>query len=173
VEGLIQALDAGSDVTLTSGLGLLEISGFVEAGDQMLLTGAEAGSLSDVSVLLTKLAFNTRKLSVLDENDNPVDFTIDELGEQMVNAQFHGLFEFAHQHQAVPRGSHHLERTGFAVAPGVLAGMVDIELVVGMLHHRYPEPTQLHRRNELLDQGGLARARKTREGNDLHESAQC
>ena len=39
--GAIRRIDAGSDVTLNSGVGLLWIGGFVQAGDQLSLTGAE------------------------------------------------------------------------------------------------------------------------------------
>ena len=54
IYGVIQSSDADSDVTLVSGDGLLLVSGFVEAGDQLSLTGATSGSSSDLSVLVTK-----------------------------------------------------------------------------------------------------------------------
>ena len=44
--------------------------------------------------------------------------------------------EFADLRQPPVRGDHHLEGAGLAMAPRVLARMVDVELVVRMLDHR-------------------------------------
>jgi hypothetical protein len=54
------------------------------------------------------------------------------------------------------------------MTPTVFAGLIDIELMVGMLDHRHPQALLLEANDDLLDQGGLARARKTRKTYDFH-----
>ncbi|MEM4406491.1 MAG: calcium-binding protein, partial [Candidatus Methanomethylicaceae archaeon] len=81
VGGVIQALDPDSDVTLVSGEGLLEIEGFVEAGDQLSLTGASASSSSDISVFITKLLYETKTVTALTTEDEERSFTIDMNGD--------------------------------------------------------------------------------------------
>ena len=78
--GIVRALDSSSDVTLTSGAGWLWISGFVEAGDQLSLTGASALSSSTVSVHLSKLLYETRTRTAMMTNGHTGLFTIDEYG---------------------------------------------------------------------------------------------
>ncbi|MFZ7125839.1 MAG: hypothetical protein ACOWWM_06760, partial [Desulfobacterales bacterium] len=79
--GVIQALDPDSDVTLVSGTGLLEIQGFVEAGDQLTLTGATAASGSDIGVLVGKLLYETRTELALTTDDEERPFTVDRNGD--------------------------------------------------------------------------------------------
>ena len=81
---------------------------------------------------------------------------------------FGGGVELAQLGQAAVRGDHRLEGPGLAVAPGVLAGLVDVEIVVGMLDHRDPLAGQLQALDQLFDQGGLAGTRPGAETDDLH-----
>ena len=80
IYGVIQASDAASDVTLVSGDGLLLVSGFVEAGDQLTLTGATAASSSDMSVHVTKLLYTMKTREVSTTLGETISLTIDEYG---------------------------------------------------------------------------------------------
>jgi len=55
----------------------------------------------------------------------------------------------------------HRRRTGLARAPAVLAGAVDVEVVVGMLDDRHREAARGQLRQHALDQRGLAAAAVT------------
>ncbi|KPK75748.1 MAG: hypothetical protein AMJ79_09910, partial [Phycisphaerae bacterium SM23_30] len=81
IVGVIQAVDPDSDVTLNSGTGLLEISGYVEAGDELILTGANNLSISEVSVFITKLFYETKTLMFVTTEDEARQFIIDEFGQ--------------------------------------------------------------------------------------------
>ena len=59
IQGVIQAIDPDADVTLDSGDGLLDVSGYVEAGRALSLTGADALSGEAVSVVVDKLFYET------------------------------------------------------------------------------------------------------------------
>src|SRR5258708_32822082 len=63
---------------------------------------------------------------------------------------------------------HDLAAAGLAVAVRILARLVDGEAVMRVLDHRYPETAFDEARDELLDQGGLAASRPSREAEDLH-----
>src|SRR5712672_23453 len=63
---------------------------------------------------------------------------------------------------------HDLAAAGLAVAVRILARLVDIEAVMRVLDHRYPETALDEARNELLDQGGLAAPRPSGEAENLH-----
>ena len=80
IYGVIQSSDAESDVTLVSGDGLLLVSGFVEAGDQLTLTGATSGSSSDISVQVTKLLYTMETREATTTLGQTVELTIDEYG---------------------------------------------------------------------------------------------
>src|SRR5256885_16138651 len=54
------------------------------------------------------------------------------------------------------------------MAVRILARLVDVEAVMRVLDHRYPEAAFDEARNELLDQGGLAASRPSGEAEDLH-----
>ncbi|MCP4708575.1 MAG: hypothetical protein GY869_08125, partial [Planctomycetes bacterium] len=81
IAGVIQAIDPDSDVTLNSGTGLLLVSGYVEAGDELVLTGADTLSVSDVSVRITKIFYESRYLDFLNTDDVIQSFIIDEHGQ--------------------------------------------------------------------------------------------
>jgi len=79
--GVIQAIDPDSDVILDSGSGLLEVSGFIEAGDELILDGADSTSASDISVIIEKLLYETKTKTAFTTNGEQREFTIDRNGE--------------------------------------------------------------------------------------------
>ncbi|MNV53763.1 hypothetical protein D3C71_1459220 [compost metagenome] len=112
--------------------------------------------------------FDLEQIAVLEAfHQHPVHALV-QLGQQVVHAERGRLLELAHQHQALVRSSHHLERPGFAVAIGVLARMVDVKAMVRMLDHRHAQPPQPQLGDQLLDQRGLATARKAGKTDNLH-----
>ena len=68
------------------------------------------------------------------------------------------LLELPQQRQPAVGGDHDLKGAGLAVPKGVFARVVDIEAVVGVLHHRHPQPLQTQHRNQPLHQRGFAGA---------------
>ena len=58
---------------------------------------------------------------------------------QLVEARLRAVAQFVHQGPAAGRGDHDLARAGLAVPPGILAGPVDVEFVMGMLDRRHGE----------------------------------
>ncbi|MPM97436.1 hypothetical protein SDC9_144609 [bioreactor metagenome] len=92
-----------------------------------------------------------------------------EFGQHLVHRQIVARrFELAHQRQALVRDDQHLERTCLAMAPAVLARHVHVEIMVGMLDHRNPQPRRAQQADDLLEHGGLARAGIACETNGLH-----
>jgi hypothetical protein len=75
-----------------------------------------------------------------------------QFGQEVVDREPRRLLELAHQRQPAVGGDHHLEGPSLAMAPGVLARMVDVEIVVGVLDHRDAQPAQPQRRDQLFDQ---------------------
>ena len=111
------------------------------------------------------------QVGVLEAFDqHPVHARI-EFGQHVVHRQLRGTGEFAHQRQTAIRGQHHFIGARLAVAPAVLALVIDIEMVVGMLDHRNAEPLRTHQRDQGLHQAGLARAGVAGEADDLHRHA--
>src|SRR3546814_13820501 len=74
----------------------------------------------------------------------------------------------AHQRPAIAGGDHHLGRTGLAVPEAVLAGPVDIEIVMGVLDGRDGDAAGGQCRQEADQQGRLAAAAPAGEAEDLH-----
>ena len=91
-----------------------------------------------------------------------------ELGQQSMHADGAGRLELAHHGQAPVGGHGHLVSPGLTVAPGVLADVVDIEIMVRVLDHRHAQALQPQLGNQLLDQRGLAAARKPGKADHLH-----
>ena len=76
--------------------------------------------------------------------------------------------QLVHQHPAPRRGDEDFGRAGVAVAPRVLARLVDVERVVRVLDQRHAQPALHEARDQLLDEGGLAAARPAGKTEDLH-----
>src|ERR1700738_716948 len=65
-------------------------------------------------------------------------------------------------------GHQHFGGAGLAVPPGILAGNIDIERVMGVFYHRNPDPFGQKMRDDPRQQGGLAGAAPSREAYHLH-----
>ena len=78
--------------------------------------------------------------------------------------------QFVHQGPAVGGGEEDLLRPGLAVSPGVLARLVDLEVVVALLDHCDPQPGLDKPGQEALDQGGLAAAAPADDAEGLHDA---
>ena len=89
-------------------------------------------------------------------------------GEQLLQPRLFRTAQFMHQRPAPARGHQHLGSARLAVHPGILAGHVDVEFVVGMLDHGDAQSFAEQARNRALQQGGLAGAAPSREANYLH-----
>jgi hypothetical protein len=82
IAGVVQGLDPASDVAITSGHGLLYVSGYVEAGDELHLNGATSPSPSvTVSVMLSKLLYETKTAPAATTAGPTRNFTLDMNGE--------------------------------------------------------------------------------------------
>ena len=93
---------------------------------------------------------------------------VGHLGNQLMNRGLALDLVLAQQGQTLARSHQHLERAGLAMAPAVLAGLVDVEALVGMLDHRHTLAKGLEFGDQLLDQRGLADAGRSKETQDLH-----
>src|SRR5712692_6295695 len=76
--------------------------------------------------------------------------------------------QLVHDDPAFLGHHHHLAAAGLAVAIRILARLVDVEAVMRVLDHRYPEASFDEARDELLDQRGLAASRPSRESEYFH-----
>src|SRR5712672_2174140 len=76
--------------------------------------------------------------------------------------------ELVHDDPAPVGHDHDLAAARLAVAIGILARLIDVEAVMRVLDHRHLQAALDEARNELLDQGGLAAPRPSREAEDLH-----
>jgi VCBS repeat-containing protein len=84
IHGVIQAVDPDSDVTLDSGSGELKVTGFVEAGNNLSLTGADALSGEARSVVVDKLFYETKTFTfptIYDATLSEAEFIVDEHGQ--------------------------------------------------------------------------------------------
>src|SRR5450755_2753907 len=69
---------------------------------------------------------------------------------------------------AFGRGDDHLGGAGGAVEEGILAGLVEVETVMGVLERGYADAARDQARNELGDQRGFARPTPAGETDDTH-----
>src|SRR3989441_5417436 len=76
--------------------------------------------------------------------------------------------QLVHDDPAPVGHDHDLAAARLTVAVRILARLVDVEAVMRVLDHRYPETALDETRDELLDQGGLAASRPSGETEDLH-----
>src|SRR5882672_2900126 len=76
--------------------------------------------------------------------------------------------QLVHDDPAFLGHHHHLAAARPAVAVGILARLVDVEAVMRVLDHRYPEAPFDEARDELFDQRGLAASRPSRESEYFH-----
>ena len=84
IHGVIQAIDPDSNVTLNSGDGTLLVTGFVEAGNSLSLTGADELSSAEISVVVDKLFYETKTLTfptIYGVTPGEADFIVDEHGQ--------------------------------------------------------------------------------------------
>ena len=76
--------------------------------------------------------------------------------------------QFMHQGPAPVREQHHFRATGFAQAPGVLAGLVNIKIVMCVLDQRHAQTASDKKRNQGLKQSGFAGTRVAGDAKNLH-----
>jgi hypothetical protein len=103
-------------------------------------------------------------LEALDQD--PV--AVGQLGDELVHRRRGSHRVLAHLGEAPVRSDDDLERAGLPVPPGILAFVVDVEIVVRVLDDRDALAGQAQPHDQLLDQGGLAGARITAEADDIH-----
>ena len=94
--------------------------------------------------------------------------TARQLAQQFRQPRLVGAAQFMHQGPAVRRRHQHLGRAGLAVAPGILAGHIDIELVMGMLDDGNAQALRVEMRDQPRQQRGLARTAPARKADDFH-----
>ncbi|MNS96820.1 hypothetical protein D3C72_1311360 [compost metagenome] len=100
-------------------------------------------------------------------NQHPVQVAV-QLRDQRMHIGLLRLGQFAHQHHALVGRRQYLVSPCLSMAPGVLAGGVDVKTVVRMLDDRHTLPVGNQHRNHLLDQSGFAAARIARKTDHLH-----
>src|SRR5689334_18425022 len=76
-----------------------------------------------------------------------------------------------HKGPAVRRSNQHLGRARLAMAPGILAGHVDVELVMRMLDDRDAQALRAEMRYQPRQQRGLARTAPACKADDFHSSS--
>ena len=76
--------------------------------------------------------------------------------------------QFVHERPAVGRGYHDLHGAGGAVAKAVLAGLVDVKMVVGMLEGRKGQSKRAEAAEQGHHEGGLTAATTAGEAEDVH-----
>ena len=79
-----------------------------------------------------------------------------------------GAAQLMHQRPAPIRADQDLGRPGQAVGMGILAGLVDVEIVMRVLERRYREPPRHDPRDRLGEQGRLAGTAPAGEADDAH-----
>ena len=88
-----------------------------------------------------------------------------ELGERRLGF----VAELVHQRPAPRARDEHLARAGQSMRMRILAGLIDVEGVVRMLHRRDAAAARDQRRQELREQRRLAAAAPTREPDQPHD----
>ncbi len=88
--------------------------------------------------------------------------------DEFVQRQFGRAPQFVHQGPPNARRQHHFAAACVPVAIGVLAGLVDIELVVRALDQGHREAARRQERHHAFDQRGLAAAGPAGESEYLH-----
>ena len=96
VEGVVQGVDGGNDVSVVSQDSLVTVDGLVEAGDSLLVSGGTTDSLEvEGGVIITKLLFRTKRHAVhgftLDDEGDMIDddgflIEVDEFGVPVLDA---------------------------------------------------------------------------------------
>ena len=115
----------------------------------------------------TNLDFGVRlALEALDHDDVDPGQHCEQLGERGLRR----AAKFAHQRQTPRRGDEHLPGAGRAVLVEVLAGPVDVEIVMGVLEGRHAEAAPLELGDEPHDQRRLSRAAPAGEADHAHGS---
>ena len=79
-----------------------------------------------------------------------------------------GAAQLVHQGPAPGRGHQNFGRAGLAVSPGILAGHVDIEGMMGVLDDGNAQALLERKRDHPRQQGGLAGAAPSREAYHFH-----
>ena len=85
-----------------------------------------------------------------------------------IGAGFRLAVEFVHQGPTICRRDDHLARARFAMAPGILAFMIDVERMMGVLHRRHRKTARDKAWNKLLDQRCLAAVLPADDADDFH-----
>ncbi len=98
---------------------------------------------------------------------HPVDTAV-KFSDQVAYIELGQLLKLAHERETLVRRDHDFEGARLAMAVRVLAGMVDVELVVRMLDHRHAQSVQLEHGDQAFDEGGLARPRIAGKADDFH-----
>src|SRR5438477_541350 len=86
----------------------------------------------------------------------------------VLQRRLRGTTQLVHERPAL-RGAHeHFGAARMAMAIRVLAGLVDVELVMRVLDERHAKPFANRQRDDLLDERGLPAAAVSRDPDDLH-----
>src|SRR5262245_19462818 len=91
-----------------------------------------------------------------------------ELLEQRFERKLGVSAQLVHERPTVGRADQHLGRPRHPMGMGVLAGLVDVEGVMGVLEGRYLEPAGDDTGDYLGEERGLARAAPAGEADDAH-----
>ena len=92
---------------------------------------------------------------------------------QLVEARLRASRSSCIKRPAPRRGDHDLARAGLAVPPGILAGPVDVEFVMGVLDRRHGEAARRQLGNQRRQQRGLAAAAPAGKPEDPHSWPSC
>ena len=92
------------------------------------------------------------------------------LADQSGHVPFRLLAQLVQDGPAFGRRDDHLGGAGGAVEEAVLAGLVEVETVMGVLERGYADAARDQARDELLDQSGFARPTPAGETDDAHGS---
>ena len=88
--------------------------------------------------------------------------------QQLLERRLRSAAQLVHQRKPFGRCDQHLGRTRHAVGVGILAGLVDVEPIMGVLDGRDRVPARHQAGNHFGEQGGLAGALPAGQSDDAH-----
>src|SRR5512146_2114893 len=88
--------------------------------------------------------------------------------QHLVHPRLGCAAQLMHQRPAPIARHHHFTRTGLAVPPGILARLIDVEIVMRVLERRDADAALHERRHQARDQSGFAASAPSCKSEDPH-----
>lgn len=96
-----------------------------------------------------------------------------EYGKLLLKRRFGRTAQFMQQRPSLIASKQYFLRAGLAMPPGILAGTIEIKIVMGVFDHGHAQPFANEQGNQFLDQRRLARTGITGKSKYFHLTIAC